>query len=252
MEQLFVACAPDLVQRTVFRTLVFRKLPKLAERDVEAALLRVTPTSQSLLIQAAEDGLVPERVAMDRLACLWVTAAAVNLADDLADGDCDYLEPRVAPGVSFLLQSLACVCAARGGVSALGMEEHAIALTRAAAGQSLEVRTARWDAVEYMRVAGLIAAEQYAAYFRLLWDGTQWQEYAFSVGRAIGTIGIVMTDLAADDRRFTSMPAADQQTVVAACHAQLQVLAALQMPSLRHFCDLAERALGCVKDGTNE
>jgi len=113
--RLFVACAPDFIRRAAIRALVFLRLPAQAERDVEAALGRVSPSSQVFLIGAAQDGGVPDEQAVERLACLWVAASSVNLTDDIADGDCDYLPARVAPGVGFLLQSLAMSLAIRGG-----------------------------------------------------------------------------------------------------------------------------------------
>jgi hypothetical protein len=111
--RVFRGCNPLDVRAAVFHTLHFRRLPAVAEEDVRIALDQVHPESQVLLNRAAEDARVPAASAIERLCCLWVLAAAVNLADDLADGDCDYLSPRVAPGVAFLLQSLAGVFAAR-------------------------------------------------------------------------------------------------------------------------------------------
>ena len=207
------------------------------------ALDRVSPQSQVLLIEAAEDGRVPDRLAIDRLSALWVAAASVNLADDLADGDCSYLEPRVGPGVSFLLQALATTLAARGEVSVRGIEELGLALARAAAGQSLEVRTSQWSLAKYREVAELIAGEQYRGYLRLLWDGTPWEEKAAEIGRALGVVGIAVTDITSADRRFRSMPAADREQLLAVCRQLLGTLEASALPCLRGFVALATATL---------
>jgi hypothetical protein len=233
--RLFVACAPDFIRRAAIRALVFLRLPAQAERDVEAALGRVSPSSQVFLIGAAQDGGVPDEQAVERLACLWVAASSVNLTDDIADGDCDYLPARVAPGVGFLLQSLAMSLAIRGGVSTVALGQYSIALSRAAAGQSLEVRTDQWKAESYIEVAQLIAGEQYAAYFGILWDGTAWAERATQVGQLIGLIGLAATDVASRDRRFSSLTGGDKQLVLGRCRSALTELNALPLPSLKRF-----------------
>jgi hypothetical protein len=239
VEQPFLACEPRFIRRAVLRSLTFCTLPKLAEVDVQAAIDRVPEASQSLLIQAAEDAGLPDSIAVERLASLWVMAAAVNLADDLADGDCDYLPARVAPGVSFLLQALATTLAARGRVSAAGIEASSLALTRAAAGQSLEVRMEGWTAPQYLEVAELIAGQQYGAYFRLLWEGTRWEESSFAIGRDVGVVGIAMTDVASHDRRFGSMSTGDQALVLGHCLTRLRALEETALPSIVKFHELA-------------
>jgi len=196
-----------------------------------------------MLIQAAEDRRVPDAIAMDRLSCLWVTAAAVNLADDLADGDCDYLEPRVAPGISYLLQSFADIFAARGEVSSAGLQAYSMAMARAAAGQSLEVRTSSWNAERYLAVAELIAGQQYAAYFRLLWDGTAGEKESAAIGLAVGTVGILLTDLHSADHRFISMPHVEQELVIARGREAVGSLVRYELPSLRRFAELAVTTL---------
>jgi hypothetical protein len=235
MDKVFVACAPEFVRRSIECTLSFLRLPERAELDVLQALDRVSPAGQKLLIQLAEDARVPDSVAIERLSCLWVSAAAINLADDLADGDCDYLEPRVGPGVSFLLQALSTACATRAGVTLRCLEEHSVAMTRAASGQSLEVRTCDWDAAGYLEVAALIAGEQYAAHLRLLWDGTLCQERAQTVGRMLGAVGLLVSDLASADRRFFGMSASDQAAVLQYCRALVRTMSDYDMVGLRQF-----------------
>jgi hypothetical protein len=242
MIESFLSCDPSWIRRAVMRALAFCRLPAQAEADVQVALDRVQPQSQILLIQAAEDAGLPDAVAIERLCSLWMMSAAVNLADDLADGDCDYLPLPVAPGVSFLLQSLATALAARGEISATCLEECALGLTRAAAGQSLEVRPGGWEAGRYLRVAELIAGEQYGAHLRLLWEGTPWEKRAFAIGRDIGVVGIALTDVTSNDRRFRTMTRDDRETVLRECLARLKDIVVTSLPSLLRFAEMANGA----------
>jgi hypothetical protein len=220
----FSSCLPEVLRRQVIRTLRRQNYPALAEADVERALSRVPAESQVLLIQAAVDADLDEATAIERLCCLSVCAASVNLADDLADGDCHYLDPRVAPGVSFLLQSWAGALAVRGDVSPAGLEQFWRRLALAAAGQSIEVRTRVWSEELYRQVAQLVAGEQYAGYFRLLWDGTRAEPSATSIGESVGTIAFLHADLVSGDPRFFGMPGSDQLKVLSWCQEFLDTL----------------------------
>lgn len=230
---------PAEVRELVESTLGFRALPPQAERDVWAALQRVPADSQALFIWAAEDAALERGTALERLACLWLLNAAVNVADDLADGDCDYLDARVAPGVAFLLQALALLPAARGSLALRCFEDCSIALTRAAAGQSLEVRRRAWGAADYLLVADLIAGEQYAAYLRLLWDGTVLESRALEIGRLIGRVGIVVTDLRSRDVRLFDLPDVDRSSVLHLCNGALAELEAAGVRSVKRFAEFA-------------
>jgi hypothetical protein len=238
----FSACSGLDVRSIVLRMLTFRRLPAIADADVRAALQQVHPSSQTLLIQAAVDARLSTRVALERLGCLWVFAASVNLADDLADGDCNYLEPRAAPGVSFLLQALASMLAARSELSERCREEYAEALVLAASGQCLEVRAQRLSASEYLKIAGLIAGHQYNAYLRLLWDGSWLESRAAGLGLALGTVGLVVTDMASGDPRFTAMDPGERAQVLSRCQELLAELDASHLPSLAAFAQLAREA----------
>ena len=232
---LFRTCRPTDVRSAVFHTLAFRRLPVVAERDVRVALERVEPASQLLLIQAAEDAGLQVHVALERLSCLWVLAATVNLADDLADGDCDYLDGRVAPGVCFLLHALSGVCAARSELSMECWADYSEFLTQAAAGQSLEVRAKEFDAAGYLEIARLIAGRQYAAYLRILWDGSQLAELAVATGEALGTAGLVVTDVLSRDRRLTDMLPRERAKVLGHTATLLDALIGQKLPCLDAF-----------------
>lgn len=217
------------------RSVQFFDLPPVARTDALRAIDRVPPESQTLLIQAAAEAELAELLAIERLCCLTACAAAVNLTDDLADGDCHYLEAKTAPGVSFLLQAFAGGLAVRGGVSAVGLREFWLRLSKAAGGQSIEVRTDAWNEATYRDVAALIAGEQYAAYLRLLWDGTPLEHFAFELGHAMGTVTLVHSDVESGDRRFFSLPVPQQMAVLDDCLALLGQLESGPSRAVRNF-----------------
>ncbi len=145
---------------------------------------------------------------------VWLANAAVNIADDIADQECEYQPQSVAPGISFLLLAAAGAAATEAEVPLAMVQRFLAALARAAAGQSTEVRTSNWTAAEYQRVAGLIAGQQYVAYLRLLWDGTTLGQQAEEIGHQLGCLGLVVTDIQSNDKRFRTLCEADRRTML--------------------------------------
>lgn len=234
--------SPERVREKVLRTLRLRRLPQEAEGDVERALDKVTLSSQRLFCFAALDAELPAGTALERLTVVYLLSAAVNLADDCADGDCDYLEPPLAPGVLFLLQSLALLPLSRSDLSQDTLGAASVALARAAAGQSLEVRKKTRSAEEYLEVADLIAGEQVAAYLRILWDGTRLEARASSLGRTLGRAGLIFTDLESQDPRLLTVEAAEQKRVFGALESALAELE--EESSLRSMAEFVALARG--------
>lgn len=236
---------PTRVLESVRAMVRLRKLPLEAERDVEHALSRVPPESQFLFSWAVQDAGVPLGRASERLMSVFLFCAAVNLADDLADGDCDYLEPRTAPGVQFLLQALACLPLTRSDLTSAEMALISIALTRAASGQCLEVRGRTRSALEYLEVADLIAGAQYSAYFRILWGGTALFGEAERVGALIGRLALIYTDLASQDPRLLGLEPEEKFEVMRAGRLSLAELESHRhLVSVRRFVELVRTRLG--------
>ena len=92
------------------RRVMALQLPDEARRDVVAALhaAGLPPLMQFLYEAGHEVGLSAETLRA-RATAAFLFFAAGNLADDLVDGDVDYLDPpvRLGPTVQFLLQHLA-------------------------------------------------------------------------------------------------------------------------------------------------
>lgn len=179
-------------------------LPSPAESD----LLAVLEAGRSGPLQFFFDALAEARVvgepARRRGAAVYFCYCAGQLADDLADGDCDYLEAphRTGPSAQFILQNLFF----RTGVSA-GLEPavlHAVAgdLARGAGAQHIEVRTVEWSEPTAREVAEGISGLQFSAYLRLLWAGTALAECASRIGLALGIAAHVAHDVHTRDPRF--------------------------------------------------
>lgn len=240
---------PNCIYPEVLRRLDALRIDGIAYDDAKRAIDQVTPKSMWLFIWAAEDAGVGGRVGLSRLASIWLANAAVNIADDIADGDHDYLPQRVAPGVSFLLLAAAGAVAADGDVSLAAVQRFLGALARAAAGQSTEVRTTRWLAADYQRVAGLIAGQQYVAYLRLLWEGTTLSHRAEDVGHRLGCLGLVATDAQSNDQRFRTLCPADRRQVLEWCQALTQSLAEMPLRSIKKVLELSRHALHAEQSG---
>jgi hypothetical protein len=240
-------CETRDIRDHLMRAVVLTHLPAMAERDVVLAIEQVRPDTQEFFSQCAADAALSYETGLERLACIWAWAAAVNLADDLADDECAYLENRVGPGVCFLLQNLAGTLGARGSLSAQCSERASLAMVRAAAGQSLEVRARDWTGDTYLAVASMIAGEQYSAYLQMLWHESLFADSAAVCGVDVGTVGLTVTDLESADRRFLGMSEAHRQLVVShnrRAVARLKQHGSSGVLRFAHFADLKLNAIG--------
>lgn len=142
---------------------------------------------------------------------VFFSFAAGNLADDIADAECAYLEQpsRDGPCAQFILQNLFFASAARGQLPAASLGAITTQLAQAAGPQMLELRTTTWTFEIAQRVGDAIAGLQYAAYLKLLWAGTPLEDRANAVGRALGIAGHVAKDVATSDRRALSLSPSD-------------------------------------------
>jgi hypothetical protein len=204
------------VFQEALRALRQHGLPEEAERDVLAAMEAGRPGPLALLYAVgAEAGL--GRAVLLRRAGLFLCSCAANLADDLADGECTYLEQpqRLGPGVQFALQSLCLATLARAELPAPVLAEAAEDMVTAAGLQVLEVRTAAWTAPRFKQVAEGIAGQQWALYLRVLWEGTARAGRAVAVGRSLGVAAHVAEDVRSLDPRFHGMPEEDRREVLA-------------------------------------
>jgi hypothetical protein len=210
-------------------------LHEIAERDVLRSMQAARIAGPlDLIYDCAAAAKLEREHRLVRGAAIFFSFAAGNLADDLADGECDYLEEpsRTGPCVQFILQNLFFATATRSGVPLERVADVAMCLARAGGPQLIEVRTRQWTA-ELARVVGeSIAGLQYAAYLQLLWAGTPLEERAVAIGTALGVAGHVAKDLETADPRIVSLPPSDAHSVVAWAREQADVLRRENLPCL--------------------
>jgi hypothetical protein len=224
-------------------------LHAIAERDVLHALdVAQAHGPLDLIYDCGFEARLERPALLTRGAAIFFSYAAGNLADDLADGECTYLaEPaRTGPCVQFVLQNLFFATALRSGISCAALEEVAGTLARAGGPQLIEVRTRQWTAALARLVGESIAGLQYAAYLRLLWDGTWLEGRASDVGMALGVAGHVAKDLLTQDPRTATLSPDQAAEVVAWAKEQAdslrrEGLACLEA-TLRHIDPILERA----------
>lgn len=224
-----------VLYQEALRVLGDKRLHSLAERDVLAALEAARKEGPLDLIYDCGDAARLERKTLHtRGAAIFFSFAAGNLADDLADGDCTYLdEPmRVGPCVQFILQNLFFTTASRAGATTDVLEEVATALARAGGPQLLEVRTRKWTMELAREVGESIAGLQYAAYLRLLWAGTPLEARAHDLGVALGVAGHVAKDVATSDPRIATLTPSDASALLEWARAQADVLRNEKLPCL--------------------
>lgn len=210
------------VFRRVLRALHALSIPTPAERDVLRALeAAYEPGLLQLFYEAAIEGGLEREDALLRASGCFVSFAAGNLADDVVDGDCDYLDDatRDGPTLQFLLQNLAWELWLNSGASRAALAGAARSLAAAAGPQQVEVRTRTWTAQLFADVAEGIAGRQWRAYLEVLWSGTALEPDAGRAGRAMGIAGHVAEDFRTADDRFFTMTPAEQHKTLALAHA---------------------------------
>ena len=225
-------------------------LHQVAERDVVGALEAARRNGPlDLLYDCGAEAHLPRPALLTRGAAIFFSYAAGNLADDVADDDCTYLdEPvRTGPCVQFILQNLFFSTALRAQVKADVLDEVVALLARAGGPQLLEVRTRRWTMDLARAVGESIAGLQYAAYLRFLWADTTLESRARAVGLALGVAGHVAKDVATKDPRVASLPRSSARELVAWAKAQADALRkenlACLTPMLRYIDPILQHAI---------
>lgn len=188
-----------------------------AQLDLEATFKALDPRFGEVMGLIASVVLAPGHVRRMRCNAVMLQFAAVQLADDLADGDCWYLgEPqRTGPGVQWLLQHLCQLALCEGEVDPTSLAEAARCLVRVGAAQQAEVRQKTWDMTATASAADGLNGQQYAAYLTWLWSGTGLQAQAREVGRAFGFCLHLASDRLSADRRWTDLSQEEQRQLIA-------------------------------------
>jgi hypothetical protein len=212
--------AGSVFQEAVRHTLCIA-VPEAARRDLLAVLESNRSGPLQFLFDACVEAGLPRIAAAERAGAVYLCYCAGQLADDLADGDCDYLElpARVGPGAQFLLQNLFTTRLVALGIPPGVLADAARDLAVGAGEHSVEVRTTEWTAELAMQVAAGIAGCQISAYLRLLWCGTALEKEAGDLGWHVGVAAQVATDVASGDVRFHGLAPADRGALLARARA---------------------------------
>lgn len=231
---------------------VVARLPEgCARADVAATLAVLDPGFAELMRSFAAVALVDRRELRTRCMAVLLQFAAVQLADDLADGDCHYLPDarRRGPGAQWLLQHLCTLALSATRIDRDSMKRAAECFARVGAAQQDEVHAATWDARRAEAAARGLNGEQYAAYLTWLWSGTDWQDRARPIGLDFGLCLHVATDRQSGDRRFMQLDAAERGNLLQLASEALSNLErALPGPVLLRLSPL-RLALGAQSNG---
>jgi len=200
---------------------------ELIDAEVVAALRAARADVAALLWSLGDLAGRDVGLTLDRAAACFLNYGAANLADDLADGDCDYLdEPRrTGSTVQYLLHHVSYLLLIRAaGLSELALSEVAGDLAAMSGPQRLELRTQTWDLRAARLVAEGITGRQFSAYFRVMWHGTSLAGAAAEVGGAFGFAAHVVTDAASGDPRFTTLPGDAQLALINDATARMDLV----------------------------
>jgi hypothetical protein len=184
----------------------------------------------------------PEPIAKQRGGGVLLMVCAIQLADDLADGECTYLEAPAlrGPGAQALLQVLALRCLLRGEVPPSVLAQALDDLAAVGCAQQREVSTARWDADAYLWLAREINGRQQAAYLALLLAGTSHEPRARELGLSFGTCSHVVGDARTQDKRWQSLSASDRKVVASAALQASRTAQAFGLRALQPHLEFAE------------
>jgi hypothetical protein len=209
-------------------------LPEVATSDVVAVMEDSRPGPLQFAYEAARQAGCDREVVLDRGAAIFFNHCAGQIADDLADGDCDYLDDphKTGPAAQYILQNLFYETLVACGTGPDVIAAIARDLAEAAGAQHVEVRTRCWTAPLALSVGEGLVGRQYSAYMRLLWADTPLEHRAPKVGCLLGLALHVVADLRSGDPRITTLSASDRALVLQRARASADALDSLGLPWL--------------------
>jgi hypothetical protein len=184
---------------------------------VDIALSVCDSRLMQFLFEAGCDAGLQYAQLSPRLIGVTLQHAAIQISDDLSDGDCTYLDDpaRLGPLLVLALPNAVQAALNEAGISRTAQLAAAAELARVGNGQLRELRRAHWDGAAAQEVARLLNGHQLAAYLHLTWDGTRLADRAQAVGLAFGCAVHVATDLRSRDRRISDLSAVDRAKLIA-------------------------------------
>jgi hypothetical protein len=154
---------------------------------------------------AVDGGLSPQQLRR-RTTPVMLQFAAVQLADDLADGDCSYLpDPgRIGAGCQWTLHHLYAGALVEADLQSDTLSKIAAAFVMVGSAQQEEVRSQQWDLARARRAAIGLNGHQHEAYFTIVLAGTPHEGLA-PVGRDFGVALHMVGDRVSRDPRWQQL-----------------------------------------------
>lgn len=200
--------ANDVYDRA--EALVLEKgLPSEASNDVLAVMRANRSDMVRMLLDACLAAHVPGDVAVARCCALYLNICALQIADDIADGDYGYVDenPGAGAAAQYVLQNLSWELLLRSGLSGDVLARFASRLVRGAGAQALEIRTTSWTDPLARLVGAGFGSEHVAGYLEVLWHGTDAAAVATDLGSTLGRLIHFYADIRTDDPRWRTLPA---------------------------------------------
>lgn len=215
-----------------------------ARTDLEATLRAIDPRFLGLIGDVLEGEAKP-KLAVPRGAAVVLQVASIQLADDLADQECSYLEDAVrrGPGAQALLQLLAYQSMLKAELGEEALLRALSDLSMVGVAQQREVSRTDWDATSYLELAREINGHQHAAYLTILCCHSAERELR-SMGIAFGTCAHVVGDAFSWDARWRRLSEDARCDVARVALGECTALLAHVLPALRPHVAALHRLLG--------
>ena len=236
--------AHQVMQQAISRLHAFQ--PGKAAQHALASVIRQAdaPILQLAYELALHSGL-NHNDALSRCHALLLQHCAIHLADDLADGDCDYLNQPYQQGTTalFSLQQAFALALCELPLSSGTRETLHRDLLAVGLAQHAELSTSRHALEQAMYLASDLNGKQFRAYFMLCSDAGQ-QDTMGAMGYAFGVCNHVANDIRSRDTRYTSLTTDEQQQLRQWSREYLQKIWHSGIPTLRQQAQLFARFLG--------
>jgi hypothetical protein len=227
------------------RIVVNHHLAEESQNDLVAALEAGNPGPLTFLYEAGAEAKLSPKEIVDRAVAIFFCFCALNLCDDLSDGDCSYFsEPyRTGPCADFLLQVLFFELLGRIELPRSTLRSVLNDLFEAGGAQLIELRNKKWTAPVSRLVGEGIGGRQWSAYMQILWSGTSFSRRAPAIGMNIGFATYVFEDIQSGDRRFVALSRAHKRQMLEWAASAVGALRAERIKCLDTMLETVEPVL---------
>ena len=152
-------------------------------------------------------------LALERTIPITYHSCLIHLADDIADGDCDYIDNPISQGVTAVYTLLHLF---NRSLAQCKIQDTKIfdALIDVGLWQHKEIATQTWDLESAKEVAVGINARQFEAYFRIVSSGTQHEKELANAGYAYAVAAHLSNDINSEDNRFYDIPNEERNKLI--------------------------------------